>query len=172
MYYVGDLVRYRVATECGDELVVKTLAADSACRAGDRVSIGWRTEHCLFVATMSSSTLLTTRSAPPVCGGCRIACCCSNTVAVLAVFWSVPPGQVIWGNLFIPDFSLQQYMQMAHSAIYARVFWLTLKTAGLTTLLCALLGFPAALFLAGSACRVVLTVSPAALRHRSIFSQY
>ena len=50
VYYVGDLVRYRVATEFGDELVVKTLAADQACRAGDRVSIGWRTEHCLFVA--------------------------------------------------------------------------------------------------------------------------
>jgi ABC-type spermidine/putrescine transport system permease subunit I len=67
---------------------------------------------------------------------------------LLALFL-VPLAQVIWGSLFIPNFSVQQYVQMAHSAIYARVFWLTLKTAGLTTLLCALLGFPAALFLAG-----------------------
>ncbi|HUJ85785.1 MAG TPA: ABC transporter ATP-binding protein [Burkholderiales bacterium] len=49
--YVGDLVKYRVTTACGDELVVKALASSGEpYRVGSRVEIGWRSEHCLPVA--------------------------------------------------------------------------------------------------------------------------
>jgi putative spermidine/putrescine transport system ATP-binding protein len=49
--YVGDLVKYRCITECGDEFVVKALGATSApLPTGGSVKIGWRPEHCLVVA--------------------------------------------------------------------------------------------------------------------------
>ena len=49
--YVGDLVKYRVTLESGDELVVKALASSGEpYSAGSRVSIGWRSQHCLPVA--------------------------------------------------------------------------------------------------------------------------
>jgi putative spermidine/putrescine transport system ATP-binding protein len=48
--YVGDLVKYRVTVASGDELVIKALASSGEpYRAGSRVSIGWRSEHCLPV---------------------------------------------------------------------------------------------------------------------------
>jgi ABC-type spermidine/putrescine transport system permease subunit I len=67
----------------------------------------------------------------------------------LFVLFLIPLGQVLWGSVFTPDFSLAQYVRMGQSLIYARVFWLTLETATLTTVFCVLLGYPAALFLAG-----------------------
>jgi putative spermidine/putrescine transport system ATP-binding protein len=48
--YVGDLVKYRVLMESGDELVVKALASGSSQQAGQRVTVGWRSEHCRAVA--------------------------------------------------------------------------------------------------------------------------
>lgn len=49
--YVGDLVKYRIASQGGDELNVKALASSGAPqRRGSRVSIGWRPEHSLPVA--------------------------------------------------------------------------------------------------------------------------
>jgi putative spermidine/putrescine transport system ATP-binding protein len=49
--YMGDLIKYRVVTESGEELTAKTLAHASALLPpGDRVTVGWRSEHCLPVA--------------------------------------------------------------------------------------------------------------------------
>jgi ABC-type Fe3+/spermidine/putrescine transport system ATPase subunit len=49
--YVGDLVKYRVVAGSGDELVVKSLASSAlSWRPGQRVTVGWRSEHCLAVA--------------------------------------------------------------------------------------------------------------------------
>ena len=49
--YIGDLVKYKCITGPGDEFVVKSLAALGApLSAGQRVTIGWRPEHCLAVA--------------------------------------------------------------------------------------------------------------------------
>ena len=49
--YVGDLVKYRVLTRDGEEFVVKALASSGEPKAiGSRVSVGWRSEHCLPIA--------------------------------------------------------------------------------------------------------------------------
>ena len=49
--YVGDLVKYRVRMDSGDELVAKTLAPSTGgqWRAGQRVTVGWDTGDCLAV---------------------------------------------------------------------------------------------------------------------------
>jgi ABC-type Fe3+/spermidine/putrescine transport system ATPase subunit len=49
--YVGDLVKYRLLLENGDELVAKTLAppAGRQWQAGDRVEAGWDPADCLTV---------------------------------------------------------------------------------------------------------------------------
>ena len=49
--YVGDLVKYKVMVEGGERLVVKALASSGEPKSiGSRVSVGWRSEHCLPVA--------------------------------------------------------------------------------------------------------------------------
>jgi putative spermidine/putrescine transport system ATP-binding protein len=49
--YVGDLVKYKVSTEGGEQLVVKALASSGEpAKVGARVSLGWRSEHCMPVA--------------------------------------------------------------------------------------------------------------------------
>ncbi|MFC3677597.1 ABC transporter ATP-binding protein [Ferrovibrio xuzhouensis] len=46
--YVGDLLKYRVETETGEQFSIKALAsAGQPWRVGDTSLIGWRTEHCL-----------------------------------------------------------------------------------------------------------------------------
>jgi ABC-type Fe3+/spermidine/putrescine transport system ATPase subunit len=49
--YVGDLVKYRVLMETGDELVAKTLApsAGQQWAAGQRLGVGWDPSDCLTV---------------------------------------------------------------------------------------------------------------------------
>lgn len=49
--YVGDLIKYRVLVETGDELAAKTLApaAGQQWRAGDRVTVGWDPGDCLTI---------------------------------------------------------------------------------------------------------------------------
>ncbi len=49
--YVGDLVKYRVLMETGDELVAKALAPSAGQRwvAGQRVAVGWDPGDCLTV---------------------------------------------------------------------------------------------------------------------------
>jgi spermidine/putrescine ABC transporter ATP-binding subunit len=49
--YVGDLVKYRVRIDSGDELWAKTLAPSTGgqWQAGQRVTVGWDTGDCLTV---------------------------------------------------------------------------------------------------------------------------
>ena len=66
----------------------------------------------------------------------------------LAVVFVVPLARAIWGSVFAPDFTLSSYERMWRVPVYGRVFWITLKISALTTLGCALLGYPAAYLLA------------------------
>ena len=49
--YVGDMMRFRIRLESGDEMSVKSLMSAEAgrIRAGDDVSIAWRHEDCLLL---------------------------------------------------------------------------------------------------------------------------
>ena len=78
-----------------------------------------------------------------------------STVALLApplffllLVFALPLARVVWGSFFAPDFTLEYYRRMWTVPVYGRVFWITLKISALTTLLCVLLGYPAAYFLA------------------------
>ena len=66
---------------------------------------------------------------------------------LLAAF-VLPLARVIWGSVFAPDFTLAFYERMWRTPVYGRVFWITLKISLLTTVFAALLGYPAAYFLA------------------------
>jgi len=66
----------------------------------------------------------------------------------LLLVFAFPLARVIWGSFFSPDFTLQSYERMWTAPVYGRVFWITLKISALTTLVCVLLGYPAAYFLA------------------------
>ena len=66
----------------------------------------------------------------------------------LLIVFAFPLARVIWGSFFAPDFTLQYYERMWTVPVYGRVFWITLKISALTTLVCVLLGYPAAYFLA------------------------
>jgi ABC-type spermidine/putrescine transport system permease subunit I len=67
----------------------------------------------------------------------------------LVVVFVLPLARVIWGSVFAPDFTLAFYERMWRTPVYGRVFWITLKISLLTTVFAALLGYPAAYFLAG-----------------------
>jgi ABC-type spermidine/putrescine transport system permease subunit I len=69
-------------------------------------------------------------------------------LAFLLVVFVVPLLRVIWGSVFAPDFTLAFYERMWRTPVYGRVFWITLKISLLTTVFAALLGYPAAYFLA------------------------
>ena len=69
-------------------------------------------------------------------------------LAFLLVVFVLPLVRVVWGSFFAPDFTLQFYERMWRTPVYGRVFWITLKISLLTTIFAALLGYPAAYFLA------------------------
>ena len=69
------------------------------------------------------------------------------SLTYLLLLFAFPLARVIWGSLFAPDFTLEHYRRMWTVPVYGRVFWITLKISALTTLLCLLLGYPAAYFL-------------------------
>jgi ABC-type spermidine/putrescine transport system permease subunit I len=69
-------------------------------------------------------------------------------LAFLLVIFVVPLVRVIWGSVFAPGFTLEFYERMWRTPVYGRVFWITLKISLLTTVFAALLGYPAAYFLA------------------------
>jgi ABC-type spermidine/putrescine transport system permease subunit I len=66
----------------------------------------------------------------------------------LLLVFAFPLARVVWGSFFAPDFTLAFYERMVKVPVYGRVFWITLKIGLLTTLWAALLGYPAAYFLA------------------------
>jgi ABC-type spermidine/putrescine transport system permease subunit I len=69
-------------------------------------------------------------------------------LAFLSILFLVPLALVLWGSFFTPAPSLSAYVRMGSSPVYLRVFWLTFEIAALTTMLCIVLGYPAALLLA------------------------
>jgi ABC-type spermidine/putrescine transport system permease subunit I len=69
-------------------------------------------------------------------------------LAFLLIVFVLPLVRVIWGSMFAPDFTVAFYERMWRTPVYGRVFWITLKISLLTTLFAALLGYPAAYFLA------------------------
>jgi ABC-type spermidine/putrescine transport system permease subunit I len=69
-------------------------------------------------------------------------------LAFLLVVFVVPLARVVWGSVFAPDFTLAFYERMWRTPVYGRVFWITFKISVLTTGFAALLGYPAAYFLA------------------------
>ena len=69
-------------------------------------------------------------------------------LAFLLLIFVFPLARMIWGSVFAPDFTWQYYARMWSVPVYGRVFWITLKISVFTTLLCVLLGYPAAYFLA------------------------
>jgi len=66
----------------------------------------------------------------------------------LVLVFALPLAHVVWGSLFAPDFTLAFYERMWRTPVYGHVFWITLKISLLTTIFAALLGYPAAYFLA------------------------
>jgi ABC-type spermidine/putrescine transport system permease subunit I len=69
-------------------------------------------------------------------------------LAFLLLVFVLPLVRVIWGSVFAPGFTLEFYERMWRTPVYGRVFWITLKISLLTTIFAALLGYPAAFFLA------------------------
>jgi ABC-type spermidine/putrescine transport system permease subunit I len=69
-------------------------------------------------------------------------------VLFLVLVFVVPLLRAIWGSVFTPGFTLENYARMWRVPVYGRVFWITLKISLLTTVFCVLLGYPAAYFLA------------------------
>lgn len=74
-------------------------------------------------------------------------------LAFLLLLFAFPLARVVWGSFFAPDFTLAAYRRMVAVPVYGRVFWITLEISLLTTLACALLGYPAAYFLASVSAR-------------------
>lgn len=72
----------------------------------------------------------------------------------ILVLFVVPLAQVIWGSFFVPEFTLKHYQRIVETPVYAQVLWRTLRVAALTTALCIVLGYPAAMLLANSSPRV------------------
>jgi ABC-type spermidine/putrescine transport system permease subunit I len=66
----------------------------------------------------------------------------------ILVLFLVPLAQVVWGSFFAPDFTVANYAKIATSPVYAKVFWRTVQVAVYTTVLCVVIGYIGALFLA------------------------
>jgi putative spermidine/putrescine transport system permease protein len=65
------------------------------------------------------------------------------------IFFVYPVLEVLYRSLYRNGFTLSFYQRLFQSSVYVTVFWLTFRTAGLVTLICLLLGYPFAYFLAG-----------------------
>jgi putative spermidine/putrescine transport system permease protein len=72
----------------------------------------------------------------------------SPPLVFLIVVFVIPLVRAIWGSIFAPDFTLQYYARIWNVPVYGRVFWITLQISVMTTLVCAVFGYPAAYFLA------------------------
>jgi ABC-type spermidine/putrescine transport system permease subunit I len=69
-------------------------------------------------------------------------------LAFLTLVFAIPLARAIWGSVFAPDLTFEYYGRMWRVPVYGRVFWITLEISLLTTVACALLGYPAAYLLA------------------------
>src|ERR1051326_8705682 len=78
----------------------------------------------------------------------------SPPLVFLIIVSVIPLIRAIWSSIFVPDFTLQYYARIWNVPVYGRVFWITLQISVMTTLACAVLGYPAAYFLAS--CRPLM----------------
>ncbi len=75
---------------------------------------------------------------------------CSPALLLVFVIMILPVGWLFYIS-FLSDegtFSLEHYQRMIDSKSYARIFWTTFKVSTLTTLICIIIGYPLAYFLA------------------------
>jgi len=71
------------------------------------------------------------------------------------VFYALPVCNLIWISFaehslqegVVPGFSLDNYIDLAHDAFYFDVLWRTIRLSLATTLCCAVLGYPVAVYL-------------------------
>lgn len=69
-------------------------------------------------------------------------------VGLLLVFFAYPLVELMKASVFDPTFSLAHFEKFVSRKVYPRVFFNTLEISALVTLLCFLIGYPAAYFLA------------------------
>ena len=74
----------------------------------------------------------------------------SPAILVVMVVMVLPVGWLFYLSFLGDDgqFSLENYNRMIESKAYGRIFWTTFKVSVLTTLICILIGYPLAYFLA------------------------
>ncbi|MEM7426514.1 MAG: ABC transporter permease [Pseudomonadota bacterium] len=75
---------------------------------------------------------------------------CSPALLLVTVLMIIPVFWLFYLS-FLNDeggFSLEHYERMLASKAYVRIFWTTFQVAALTTIVCALIGYPLAYFLA------------------------
>lgn len=75
-------------------------------------------------------------------------CALALPAAVLLVFFFYPLLQIGLLSLRAPEFSFAEYRAILENSMYLNVAWRTLSTCALVTLLCLLLGYPTAAFIA------------------------
>ena len=66
----------------------------------------------------------------------------------MIVFYALPVATMLLRSVDSPHWSLDNYRQLAHDAVFFEVFWITLRTALIVTVGALLLGYPVALALA------------------------
>lgn len=76
------------------------------------------------------------------------ACLLAPPLAFLAAIFLLPLANVVWGSLFVPDFTLAHYQRMFSEPLYTRVLWTTLRISLLTSVICVVLGYCAAYLIA------------------------
>jgi ABC-type spermidine/putrescine transport system permease subunit I len=69
-------------------------------------------------------------------------------VLYMLVFYAVPVISMLLRSVDSPQWSLDNYRQLAHDQVFYQVFWITLRTALMVTAGTLLLGYPVALALA------------------------
>lgn len=74
---------------------------------------------------------------------------------ILVLFFVFPVLGMTYRSIYSDGFTLQFYRKMLQSSVYVAVIWLTFRAAGLVTLICLVLGYPLAYFLAGLRPRTV-----------------
>jgi len=69
-------------------------------------------------------------------------------VLYMLVFYALPVAAMLMRSVSDPNWTLENYRQLAHDTVFFHVFWTTLRTALVVTIGALLLGYPVALALA------------------------
>jgi len=70
-------------------------------------------------------------------------------LAVMAIAFNAPILLMLSWSVSNPPLSLEHYREIFETTLYARVLWTTVRIALATTLICAVLGYPLALWIRG-----------------------